>query len=198
MAVTNGQVIRVDAQGDFDGTEDIVNVYQFQMQSGGPVNENDVLGDMLVILTALTNLIKALHTATTVWRRIRAQNISNGILLGVLPFAAPIAGTASGDSGAPGVAGLISLPSAVPRVVPRKYFGPLSESNLGATGLLAAGTLTTLTSIATILTNDQTTSSHTYRYGYLSPKTGTFVIPSAAVITSVPAYQRRRRQGRGS
>lgn len=198
MPVTNGQVVRVDLVGDFDAVSDIVNVFQYKLIAGDNVADEDVLGDMLVIMSALLVIIKNLATILTVWRRIRVTNLSTGVLLGEASFSSPVEGTSTGDSGAAGVAALISLKTNIPRVVLRKYFGPLAEGVLGTNGRLSSGALDILTDVGEYLLADQTVTPNTWQYGILSPKTNNWEVPSAAAFDNVPAYQRRRRPGSGS
>lgn len=198
MTVNVGDVLEMTLRADFDGVEDVLNVFQFQYLTSAPAADADVLDDLLDLAEAIVNIIKNLSTALVVWRSIRGYNVTTDILLGVSSFASPIAGVNAGDSGVPGVCGLVTFPTNRPRVVMRKFVGVLSESIVVNAGVLGATFVDTLVDLGEYLTQTQTVNGRAYRYGYLSPKVGSFIDPVSAVITNIPAYQRRRRQGRGS
>lgn len=198
MAVSTGQVVRVDLIGDFDGTEDVINVFHYRLNTGSVTDDAAVLDDLISLLEGLVTIIKALAATLTVWRRIRVQNLSTGLLIGERNFTAPITGTQTSAAAATGAAGLLSLKTNVPRVVMRKYFGPLAANQYANDGKLASGTVTVLNNAANYLLSPQIKANGTWQYGYLSPKAGEFVIPTSFASSALPAYQRRRRQGRGS
>jgi hypothetical protein len=188
----------VDLIGDFDVVEDIVNTFQFRLDSASLTDDAQVLDDLISLLESIVTIMKNLATAITVWRRIRVQNISNNTLIGERAFTAPIAGLVSGNPAPPGVAALLSLKTNIPRVVMRKYIGVLPQSTITATGVIAAASVTHLNNLGNFLMSSQIKTNGTWSYGYLSPKTAGFVRPVSFLSSSVPAYQRRRRQGRGS
>lgn len=198
MSVANNDIIRVDVLGDLDTTNQIVNSYQFQVSSTFTLTNADVLTDLATLLRAMYDAVKALTTVLTVWRRIRVQNITSGLLVGEQDFATPVAGGSSGEQGAFQSAGLVSFKTAVPRVVMRKYL-PVSEAATGPDGKLTAAAVALLATMGTTLLNPLVgASTASYRFGYLSPKTQTFEVPNSRLVSQVIATQRRRRPGVGS
>ena len=71
MAVSNGDVIRVDAIGQFSAADAIINSYQIQFAGVGSISDEDALDDIEAWLVALLNIIRVLMTAVTIWRRFR-------------------------------------------------------------------------------------------------------------------------------
>lgn len=198
MPVAVGNVLRVDVIGDFDGTEDLVNAYQFRVESVTDPSDAAVLNDFAVFMRAQYALMAGLWAPSVVWRRVRVANISTDTLIGEQTFSTPLPGTAGGDQGAIQASALVSWKSNIPRVVMRKYF-PISEPNVGSTSRLVASAVTALQNFGTTLLSVVTGfSNNTYRFGYLSPKTTSFVVPSSRVVSDIVATQRRRRPGVGS
>jgi hypothetical protein len=198
MAVAPQDVIRIDVIGDFNGTNALVNSYQFKHTSGTSISDADFLTDLAALLRALYDAMKALWTALVIWRRIRAQNLTTGLLVGELDFSTPVTGTATGDQGAIQSAALVTLKTNVPRVVMRKYL-PICENGVDGTSRLTSATVTVLNTFGTALLTPQTgLSGHTYVFGFKSPKTSNFEIPLTRATASVVATQRRRRPGVGS
>jgi len=198
MAVAPQDVIRIDVIGDFNTSNLLVNSYQFKHTSGTSVSDTDFLTDWIALMRALYDAAKAVWAATVIWRRIRAQNLTTGMLVGEMDFATTVVGTASGDQGAIQVAALITLKTNVPRVAMRKYF-PVAEINVDGVSRLTSGATTLLQTFGSALLVTQTgISGHTYKYGFLSPKTSQFEEPLSRSVSPIAATQRRRRPGVGA
>lgn len=198
MAVQTGDVIEAVAGMEFNQAEDVMNVFQFQYLGIPALDEADVLDDIVEILETVYTTVVAILAVITVFKDIRATNITQSVILGTTNWPTLVDGSAVGDTTPPGVAGLVNFATDVPRVAPRKYIGVMTESNVAATGLFAVAATNALSAFGAALLGVLSPTTGTYRYGYLSPKTGVFESVVSAVVTNVPAYQRRRKQGRGS
>lgn len=198
LGTTGGEILEVVLLADFDSTEDVVNVFQFQKTNAGEISNADVIEDMLDVVADIILVLKALVNVLTVFQAIRVKNITDNELLGLVPLPVPIAGTGTGDSEAPGVATLMWFPTGVPHVMGRKFFGTLPESVIGSDAKFTSGHMTNIAAVASVLVNPFTAPNGTYQYGIKSTKTGTWIPFLTAAWENVPAYQRRRRQGRGS
>lgn len=198
MAVASGAFLRVDVIGDMDVTNQVVNTFHMQYISGSTASETEVLEDLIELFRALYDAAKGLFTAIVIWRRIRVQQITSGLLVGEMDFVTPVTGTATGDQGAFQSAGLVSFKSSYPRVTMRKYL-PVSESMTTNDGRLIAGAQTLLNAFGTTLLSNMTAASaRSYRFGYHSPVVGSWVLPNGRTTSPVVATQRRRRPGVGS
>jgi hypothetical protein len=196
-AVQDNDVLRVDVIGDFNTANALVNAYQFRVTEGGGVAVADALTDLVALVTALLGILKALSTAETVWRRIRVSNITQDVVYGETNLASAIGGTASGDPNAPGVCALMYARTLEPRIQLRKFWGPLAEVHLNNEGIVYSSTQTVLANACALLAADYVGTYATYRYGLFSPKLNQWIEPVVVAYTTIPAYQRRRRQGRG-
>lgn len=198
MPAESGQVLRTDLVADFDGVDDIVNVFQHQLSSSSTVEDATLLSDLLTIMTAIATIIKGVSNLLTVWNRIRVTNHTTNTLVGEAAISPTIAGTVSGDSNAPGVSACVLFKTNIPRVVLRKFLGPVSTNALTADGRLGGGVVAVMTNLGLELLEPQVIGSNTYTYGYDSPKALSFVVPTIVSFSTIPAYQRRRRQGVGA
>lgn len=197
MAIAPNDVVRIDVIGDFGGTEDVVNSYHWQHTSASSISDDDFLLDWIALFRALYDAFKALFTASVIFRKIRAQNLTTGLLVGEKDFSTVVTGVAGGTQVSQN-AGLISLKTNVSRVVMRKYV-PVASGQYDANSRLVAGAVTLLQTFGSALLVTQTgVSGHTYRFGFLSPKTASFVTPLTRSVATTVVTQRRRRPGVGS
>lgn len=198
MATAQGDVIGVSARAEFDGVDDMINVFDFVLTTPEEVSDALTVIDMVDIMEELYTIWTGIQSDIVLYRDIRITNRTQSIILGVHPWPGLVDGDLDANAIPPGVCGVINFSSAVSRVTPRKFFGGLTVTSNEPDGTLAAGALTTLSLIATFLLTIQEGISGDWRYGVLSPKTLGFVFPNGAVMTDIPGYQRRRKQGRGS
>lgn len=199
MATINqNDVLELTLMGEFDGTEDVVNVFQFQKTSAGADDFSDVLDDFIGLVNSILNIIKALSSALLVWRRFKLRNITQGVLYGDIAISPEVSGTEGGSALPNGVAFLVTFRTDVSHVVMRKYFGGLTETDTIQPGVFTSTVIGAGADIISLLFNPITSAGRTYQYGTLSSKTGTFKVPQSATAYGEPAYQRRRRRGVGS
>jgi len=80
----------------------------------------------------------------------------------------------------------------------RKYF-PIAEGQIDGTFRLTSACQTLINTFGTaLLTPLFNVTGYTYEFGYLSPKTSLFEVPTSRQVSVVVATQRRRRPGVGS
>jgi len=198
MSVLSGEVIRVDLIAEFDGAEDVINVFQLA-ESGVDFTDNaDVLDDIILWATALVTVLKSIITTFQFFQRIRVQNISTGEVIGERNFATPIQGTGAANVIPSQCAVVTVLKTGIPHVNLRKFWGVTSTAAMNSNGDITAPTLAVEASAAAFLMTPFVATMATWVYGYLSPKTASYVIPNSVVISNKFATQRRRREGVGS
>lgn len=198
MTVAVGDVLRVDVIGDLQGTDDIVNVYHFRTDGAGPQADADVLEDLKDILDALVDIVKVVIAAAAIFRRIRVQNITQGLLVGEIAFDAPIIGTGTGQLMNSQATIPVSFKTSTPRVILRKHVGPLTEGALDTLGRLDATLQDDMANYAAALMVDLPGTFMDYRFGYPSPVAATFVTPTVGIVSVIPGALRSRRFGVGS
>jgi hypothetical protein len=195
--LSNGGVVRASVYGKWNLVSDLVNSYQFQLVSGGPVSLSQEISDLRTLLEDLYDLVKEFCNVVSVFQGFHAEHLNGNCGTGNVPFTAPIQGALTGDAIPPGVAALISFPTGVRRVVMRKYFGGLDSGVLDADGEIEATAYGDFNAVISYLMSPIVVGARTWRFGYQSPKTSTFEVPFTNVLHTTPAYQRRRRPGTG-
>lgn len=198
MTLQEDHVVEASTRQEFNGVEDVVNAWQFRLVTGAPLTEEQGADEILEILEILYEILQTFITTVTIYRDVRMLNQTDDILMGIHNWPTLIAGENSNGPVPPGVAGMINLSTVVPNVTLRKYFGVFAETSLGSDGTWDSGQITALGDVATALLAPLEATNSIWEYGYTSPKTLGWVAPISASLTDVPAYQRRRKQGRGS
>jgi len=199
MTTQQYDVIEAAARMEYNAVEDVVNVFQFQQYTPTPVTDANTIQDIQDILDTIYGFLTGIITVIQVARDIRITNKTQNYVLGTVSWGSVTGGTATGDALPPGVAGLINFRTTTAKVNPRKYIGGLTEANCAATGLLTVAATTALDNAGAWLAAGGIIATYgSYYYGYFSPKTSNFEVAASYSVTNVPAYQRRRKQGRGS
>lgn len=192
-----GEVFRTDVIGDFDGTELLVNSYQFLKVDVGTITDAELLDDLETITIALYTILKALSTVLTIWRRIHVHDVTNDLIIGDRVWASAQSGTMTGEPGITQGSAVVNFPTNVPRVTMRKYFGPIGELGIDSTGQMSSAVITPVAAAVALLIADFVETNGTYHYGYESPKALTFKYAFAGNLSSIPGTLRSRKQGVG-
>ncbi len=197
MSVDQNDMFRIDVIGDFDSSNDVVNVYQMLKSDVGVISDSDFMDDMLSLFTALYTVVKGLNSLLVTWRRIRVSRVPTGALMGERSFSPALVGTSTEDALPNQATFPVNFQTTTPRVVLRKFFGPGSEAQLTAVGLIAAAPLASMTSIIALLLADFTETNGVYQYGYNSPKALQWVRPVTGSHGNIFGAVRSRRIGVG-
>lgn len=198
MPTNELDIFEVAARAEFDGVEDVVNVYQVQASNLVSGLDIDTVTDILGWLETIYSLLTVAQSIIHVYRDVRIKNVTQNRVLGTYAWPTVTAGVATLAALPPGNAGVINLSTTVPRVMLRKFYGGFTVGVLDADGSLTGATVALLNAIAILLQVTYTGLSCDLDYGYLSPKIGGFVEPVSSTVTDISGYQRRRKQGRGS
>lgn len=198
MPTDLGDVIEVAARAEFNGTEDIINVYQFSLGTPGPVSDEQTVDDIINIMELIYSILITFQTGVVLYRDLRLRNVTQTRVLGVHPWPTLTAGESESVPMPPGNAVVMNFTTDVPRVTPRKFLGGLVVATLDPDGSLTTSTVLATLEIADILLNVQSEVGGDYLYGHFSAKTLKMEFPLGAVVSDVSGYQRRRKQGRGS
>lgn len=173
----------------------VLNVWH--MVSSSPVADLDVLDDAAEFMDSLyTEVIAAMSTGLA-FESVIVKNITADTNIGQTAWVGNATGSNAGDPLPPGVAALLTLPTLYPKVRGRKFIPGWCEpettgglfSNASIASLLDMGLLA-----LTVFTG--TASGQNWVFG-VPRSAGGFAIFNDALVTNVPAYQRRRKQGVG-
>lgn len=197
MPVALGDFFRLTADLIYKNTDHIQNVFYFRNNNGNPINDaglqvaaGEVLED---IYASLVSYISEEVDFNQILIYIPTGNQS----LPAIGWPTYTAGTATGDVTAPGVCHLAYARTGIGRSIGKKFFGAFSESNM-SDGLWTSAQNTVVNTAAQKTWGTFVTSTGLSLTGVVYDRAahqgrGAQVI----VTTNVPAYQRRRRQGRG-
>jgi len=198
MTISVGDMIRLSMIGDHQGLDEVVQSYQFRMISGSPLSDDLAMGDIMEVLEALWIIISQFHAISTVFRRLKGQDIVSSRLLPEQTFSPVLAGTVAGDEMPSQVMFPLSFTTTTPRVLLRKMYGPTADSIINVDGFYSAGTLQVAGAAAVFLLSPMLGTLATWEYGYDSPVALTWVVPSGSTFSNIPGSLRRRRVGVGS
>lgn len=198
MTVNVGDVVEIAVRMEANGVEDVVNVYQFKNNDVSGFSDAIFMDSMDDFFDDLYEPLISGQADTFVYRDMTFRNVTKSLLMGVRTFPVLTAGESVTPQLPPGVAGLINLPTGIPRVILKKYVGGFVISLIEEDGSFTAAITALLATMAADLLIGPFGVLANVDYGHLSPKTMAFEIPTSGLATDIPAYQRRRKQGRGS
>jgi len=198
MAITVGDIVRVAFRQTL-GVDDIVNVMHFECVTvpglGGDAlavdDLSEIAGDLWV---PFASRVSGNQGAVD----INVYNVTDDAPAGVGSFGAYGGGTAAGEDLPAPVAMLALFPTNVKRKVGRIYLGCLTEASQ-ANGLWVSGAIADGEAFCDFLmTTLGGSNGYEFEYGIWSRSGGIFTRPTTRRIQPVPAYQLRRKPGRGS
>lgn len=198
MAVTPQDILEVTVAHDNGTAGEQLNRFQFRFDAGAPVSDADVMDDIEIIIQTLYVLVQAIISVRNVFREVKVFNVTQDRLMGSTDAGTYTGGSAADPAMPRGNAMYLHYVTSVPRVILSKYLPSMSQTQIASGGVLGAGTVTAITAFGVELALVQVLGGNTYAYGYLSPKTLSFVTPDVLVVKDVVAYQRRRKAGSGS
>jgi hypothetical protein len=136
------------------------------------------------------------HPSVT-YEDITIHNVTQDVTIGVMTWPTLTVGTGSGEALAPGVALLIKWTTGFIKELGRKFLGGFTEGGAGGGGWTSPA-LSAAADMVVALAGPLTPIllGSTYLVG-LYNKSAVFHAFTAAVVSGVAAYQRRRRQNRG-
>lgn len=202
MSIVVGDILRVVAILSWLDGDIMQNVYNAVIGgTGGPFTDSDIVSDALDWLgTMYPNLVNQMSDECDGSEvRVYIYDASDDDWDEVGSAAWTFNPTGASDQLPRGVAMLINAKTTNPDVNGKKYVGGLIEDGV-VDGLLSAGVVTALANYADDWTDLFTgaTSGASWVPGIWSPTMTNFLAMSGAyIIPTIPAYQRRRKQGVG-
>ena len=195
---SDGDVIEVAVIAELDGSEDLVNVFQFKVSNTNWLDDADYFADLQQLVAALVVWLKASASLLATWKRFRARNLTNPGATVIAEMTTPVSGASSTDLLPLGVSGLLVFRTPEAGVVLRKFLGGQHELSVGSSGQWVSSTITSFGATVTGLLAPMLMSLSDWQYGHISKATGVWLEPTSGYVSAEPAYQRRRRRGVGS
>lgn len=201
MATNSGNIIRVACRNRYKEVADVVNVLHFTVEDvPGTLDDDKLLTDVSSLVSEAWGSLSSVINAGLEPYLIDVYNISQDYPIGQTIWSLGLwsGGGASGDPLPEGVAALVIWPTSVKRVQGKSYIGVMSEASLTG-GTFTSATVSALEDWADILMSQTVqTNGYSFGFGIWSRVGGTMTQPNGKRISTLPAYQRRRRIGRGS
>jgi hypothetical protein len=175
----------------------VQNVYYCKVTQAGGIDDGDVLDDMGDWMDDVYTPVQLAMPDDATFEEIKITNVTADVDIGTTSFPTLTQGNASGEPYAPGVAGLVLAFTDKLRHTGRKFFGPFNEGSL-TNGLFSTLNVGRMVDAAVEAYTPFTgTSGGTYQPVIVDRTTGEGRGVTSVQATSNPAYQRRRRLGRG-
>lgn len=197
MTVEDDDILEVTARCEANGVEDVVNVFQFRNVTGSSLTDAEAVADIRLYLDDEYDNLTASQADTFVYRDITFRNITQSVLMGTFGWPTLTTGDSALAQIPPGCAGLVNCATNVARVVLKKYFGGWVTATLDNDGSFSSAVTAAILQFGLNLLGGIVGPNGAWEYGYFSPKTMQWEKPVSATATDIPAYQRRRKQGRG-
>jgi len=174
------------------------NVYYFRYDGALLAGDLIVMTDCASFLDAAYADLNAGISADYTYTQVRGFNVTQNVPMPTVSWPAQTSGGGGNVSTAAGVAMLVLFRTGISRVFGRKYIGALISNDLDTDGMLTTSLVTLGTVFAANFLQSFTgpTSLAQFLPGIIS-STGQFWGFIESVVTNNPAYQRRRRKGRG-
>lgn len=197
-ALTTSDMLQLAIQAEFDQTEDVVNVYEFQCGTVLGLTEAEWADELIDLATAIITVIKALQSGMTIYRRLRGVIMTQVDAGRQVEFPTPIPGTAVGDPCPSGICALQVFRTATPGVVLKKYIGTTVEPHISTIGQFTPAAMALGAAFGAFMLAPIVTSRATWYYGKWDGLSTLIQQPTSMYMNAEPGYQRRRRRGYGS
>lgn len=199
MPVDENDIIRVACRQRYASVDEVVNVYHVVCLTNETANDQGIGDDLADIFGQVYVEIEGLLSSALEPNVIDVYNVTQDYPIGQFNWGGGYNGGTGGGSELPsGVAGLVIWNTNVKRMQGKTYIGVLTESSL-TDGIWNAAYLSDMTAfVGAMLDFPASLSSSTYQFEIYSRENEIVRHPTGFRIPLEPAYQRRRRRGRGS
>ena len=196
--VENGDVLRIGGTWEYDGTEEVTNVFHVLVKGGGEKTLAQVTDDIEEYMDLMFDNLDTFLSDKMLVDRLSLANVTQHLVFGALNWGTMAQGGAASEETASGVSLLCYGRTYLPRVQIRKYYGVFTEPAMvdgqWSTTLRAAATTDFNSHI-----NDQVMTDGLELTGVAWNRLlETYTEAVSSVTVAEPCYQRRRRRGRGS
>lgn len=201
MSIANGDVLRVACRLRARGGQDIVNVYHYEYDGTG-APDSSILASLVDHMDDMYTPLQPGLPSTTSFIDIDVANVTQGTVFPAMAWPTLTVGGASADELPEQVCGVVIGRTDLPKVVGRKFFGPLTETATNH-GAFTSSMLSTLALVSAEYLADVVVQVGCYLFpGVARYASGglvnRFVRILESAVSSGVFTQRRRRAGQGS
>jgi hypothetical protein len=195
--VSDGDLLRVSAQTEFTGKGAVDNVYVFRWTGVIPAADADVMLHVGEYMEVVYSELDGSMTDQQVFTAISCYNITQDRPMPTIAWPTLEAGALAFDPTATGVAMFAYFRTGQPRTIARKFLGVFTKNELQGADWTAGIIVGVLAGLVELLEPHLSLSDNgVLTYGVID-KGGVFRQVIDVTVDTIPAYQRRRRQGRG-
>lgn len=196
--VDSGDIIRIGARFDFDALYDVVNVWHLLCEATAGRTWAELTTAVQAWLNACYASLKTPLSDEMTTGDVQVANVTQATTLGTIAWSPTWSGAGSGDQTAAGVCCFTWGRTYKPRVQIRKYFGVFPETNI-ADGYWVTAARTGCEDAMTYAITAGAVGQFSNIQAVAYNRTLATYEKAVSVDSSAePAYQRRRRRGRGS
>lgn len=196
--IDNGDVLRIGCSWVYDDAYEVANVFHALVTSGGGKDFADIIDDIQEYVDALyAEMDVFLHTLMVV-DRISIANVTQDLVFGSINYGLLAQGGGSGDPVAAGCCLLAWARTLKSRVQIRKYYGVCSENQMTLGVWISTIRTAAFTDMEYHVGSNVMTDSLALTGVAWNRATLTHTLATGVATAAEPAYQRRRRRGRGS
>lgn len=196
--IDNGDVLRIGCSWIYDDAYEIANVYHVLCTSGAGKDFADIIDDIQQYVDLLYAEMDVFLSTDMVVDRISVANVTQDLIFGSINYGLLAAGGMGGDPVAAGTCLLAWARTLKSRVQIRKYYGVCGEASLEAGAWKGDIQTAAYSDLADHISSQAMTDGLTMTGVAWNRALLTYTLATGVATAGEPAYQRRRRRGRGS
>lgn len=197
MTVTVGDFVRLTAKMKLFGTDDVMNVFTYRIDTNTTADDAALMAEAALFLDISYTILLGDLVDDLTFVSIDGQNISKSELLPEVAWPTLIDGDNLGDLLPTQVAAEVFWPTITPKVRTSSFIGGYATSANTSTGAIAAAAVTRLGTFGAALKDWNTVNVDGVK-GSFNPVKVLFTASGDPVVPARWRTQRRRRLGVGS
>ena len=198
MPASLNDVIEVTAKLSFRGISAIRNVYHFKVLTASAADDIEIAGSFAYGMANMYAEVAGIMPNDVLAETVQVVNLTANRTMGEVPWPVAFAGgTSTANSYALGVSAVVRLLTAARGVQGRKFLGSLCEGAVGDDALLDVGAVANILDFAEHLMSSWPIEGGSASPGVYNRITRAIRGLTGYIISAIPGYQRRRKQGLG-
>lgn len=198
MSVVAGDILRITAVLEFDTTDDVVNVFHFEVDSNVSTDDDELMDGIAVFLDDLYTLVNPAMSELITYIDVQGQNVTQNVLLPSKDWPVLTVGLSTSTPLPSQVVANVFHRTTRPKTRATKKLGVFTEGQNDGNGRIGAGTVTILESFGTALLGPLDATTSVLFYGAYNTLLDRFTASSARVVPVRWGTLKKRRLGVGS
>lgn len=196
--IDNGDILRIGATWQFEGAYEVTNVWHAKVVAGGGITYAAGALDVQDYMADIYVQIEPRLSSSMLTDFLTLSNVTQDTTFGAIAWQGLIQGDVVSQVTAPGVTLFAWARTLKPRVQIRKYFGVFTEDDM-VDGVWSGAVRAVADAAMVVHVQDYVGGPALTLRGVAFNRTLLTHVEAISVSTSAePAYQRRRKRGRGS